>query len=83
MPENAVYVGRPSKWGNIFHVGEIGVPDAQTATDLYEHELLTRGGSWQDKRFDLHELRGKDVCDWCALEQPCHGDVLLRLANQE
>ena len=50
MPPNTVYVGRPSKWGNIFHVGDIGVPDAQTATDLYEHELLTRGGSWQDKR---------------------------------
>jgi hypothetical protein len=28
----------------------------------------------------LHELRGKDLVCWCA-PKPCHGDVLLRLAN--
>jgi Domain of unknown function (DUF4326) len=28
------------------------------------------------------ELRGCNVADWCALSQPCHGDVLLRIANE-
>jgi hypothetical protein len=27
------------------------------------------------------ELRGRDLACWCPLDQPCHGDVLLELAN--
>ena len=27
------------------------------------------------------ELAGRDLCCWCPLDQPCHGDVLLELAN--
>ena len=30
---------------------------------------------------DLEELRGKDLMCWCPLDQPCHADVLLELAN--
>lgn len=26
-------------------------------------------------------LRGKDLCCWCPLGQPCHVDILLELAN--
>jgi hypothetical protein len=26
-------------------------------------------------------LRGLDLACWCPLDQPCHGDVLLELAN--
>jgi hypothetical protein len=29
------------------------------------------------------DLVGKDVACWCALDQACHGDPLLRLANPE
>lgn len=29
----------------------------------------------------LDELRGKDLACWCPLDQPCHADVLLELAN--
>ena len=28
------------------------------------------------------DLRGKDLCCWCPLDQPCHADVLLEVANQ-
>jgi hypothetical protein len=27
------------------------------------------------------ELRGKDLACWCRLDQPCHADVLIELAN--
>ena len=27
------------------------------------------------------ELAGKDLMCWCPLDQPCHADVLLELAN--
>ena len=26
-------------------------------------------------------LRGKDLACWCSLDQPCHADVLLEIAN--
>lgn len=29
----------------------------------------------------VEELRGKNLACWCALDKPCHGDVLLELAN--
>jgi hypothetical protein len=29
----------------------------------------------------LPELRGKNLACWCALDQPCHVDFLLELAN--
>ena len=29
----------------------------------------------------IHNLRGKNLACWCALDQPCHADVLLELAN--
>lgn len=32
---------------------------------------------------DVHELAGHDLACWCQLDQPCHADVLLRLANKE
>lgn len=32
---------------------------------------------WQD------QLRGHDLACWCPLDQPCHADVLLEIANQE
>jgi len=29
----------------------------------------------------LPSLRGKNLACWCPLDQPCHADVLLELAN--
>jgi len=28
------------------------------------------------------ELRGKDLACWCPLDQPCHADILLEVANR-
>lgn len=30
----------------------------------------------------LPRLRGKNLACWCALDKPCHADVLLELANR-
>lgn len=30
----------------------------------------------------VRELRGKNLACWCPLDQPCHADVLLALANR-
>lgn len=91
MPEGAVYVGRPTKWGNPYRVGTramlsplhnaqpITVRDARHAVHLYRRWL--RGARVRIE--DLGpELRGKDLACWCPLGQPCHADVLLEWANR-
>ena len=38
----------------------------------------------RQKRFKgdpLAQLRGKNLACWCPLDQPCHADVLLEIAN--
>lgn len=86
MPDGAVYVGRPTKWGNPYVVGSIHlsigddgitgytVDDANRSVALYEEDGL---GYVED----IEELRGKDLACWCPLDQPCHADVLLEWAN--
>ena len=38
---------------------------------------------WSDrfKKLDLNELKGKNLACFCALNNPCHADVLLEKAN--
>lgn len=37
--------------------------------------------NWYDRSEIQEELRGKNLACWCPLDQPCHADVLLELAN--
>ncbi len=89
MPEGAVYVGRESRWGNPFRWespstiaalerGEIAraaiVESRADAVRMFRHCFLLFEAN-------LAELRGKDLACWCALDQPCHADVLLEWAN--
>lgn len=38
---------------------------------------------WREAvRFRFHLLRGKDLACWCALDRPCHADILLEIANR-
>ncbi len=75
MPDNAVYVGRPTKWGNPFGLA-----------DTFRWWLLTprpRGDVERDAILDdIERLRGRNLACWCPLDRPCHADVLLELANQ-
>lgn len=82
MPEGAVYVGRPTKWGNPFGAGHsrMNASDRRDAVDLFRGwvvGLLSNGTG-----YPLGALRGKDLACWCPLDQPCHADVLLELANR-
>lgn len=114
-PDHVIYVGRPTRWGNPYVVGEgqvkwtgiivgpgVGFYDpadqriadvplrdgltAVEAVELYRIDLL---GSLNDhhRHFDglrdaLEELRGHDLACWCSLDEPCHADVLIELANR-
>lgn len=107
MPEGAVYVGRPTQFGNPFsHLARF----SSVADSLIAFRMLC-DGIWEPVKLshvgdgpfhiacqDFAEysaqtfvdgyksaaqlyLRGKDLCCWCPLDQPCHADVLLEIAN--
>lgn len=81
MPEGAVYVGRPTKWGNPYTVDEHTSP--VYAVNLYREFWENEIDICPDNQMDIDELRGKDLACWCPLDQPCHADVLLELANKD
>lgn len=78
---DAVIVARPSKWGNPFKVGQLGVPDRAAAAAAFDLHFRQIGAPFPDG-CDITELRGKDLACWCPLDQPCHADVLLKIANE-
>lgn len=74
LPENAVYVGRPTKWGNPFKYPQCSDPVAAFRKYLADNPKLTAAAK--------RELRGKDLACWCDEYAVCHGDVLLEVANE-
>lgn len=95
MPEGAVYVGRGCgmPWGNPWRVEsaeEAGYKDPQTMVVYAFRKWLEGDPDWQRPAPDMQRdfilanlgsLRGKDLACWCRLDQACHADVLLELAN--
>jgi hypothetical protein len=73
-PED-VYIGRPSKWGNPYPV--TADCSRELAIAKYE-EYLNENPFLKDVA--RRELKGKNLVCFCA-PQPCHGDVLLKIAN--
>lgn len=81
-----VYVGRPTAWGNLWKVGahsnHYGRAIATRA------EAVERHATMLNERPDLRaiireQLRGKNLVCFCPLDEPCHADTLLRMANEE
>lgn len=90
-PEGAIYVGRGTKWGNPWRMD-----DFQSAADVarcYRQAIKSgRNGVWDNPDHErwtslpsTEEIRaalaGHDLMCWCPLDQPCHADILLEIAN--
>ncbi|WP_404474785.1 DUF4326 domain-containing protein [Microbacterium aerolatum] len=97
-PENTIVVARPSKWGNPWRVGRsplsghlLGCHDSMRSAREHVVELFEMHigplGLYEYDADTLARLRtelaGKNLACWCPLDQPCHADVLLELANGE
>lgn len=86
MPEGAVYVGRPTRWGNPLQAGEVLTSESGYAVTLSPAQVVAWYRHWIFSTFRLETflapLRGHDLACWCSLDQPCHADVLLELANR-
>jgi len=87
MPDNAIYVGRPTKWGNPW--SENNNPLYWMSAEPSWREQVVAAYEWglgfmSDGDFEkfIEPLRGKDLACWCPLDQPCHADVLLEMANE-
>lgn len=89
MPATAIYVGRPSLWGNPWTMDDARV--ALTTASDYDRAAWCVGQFMTaldlgDPRVEgilerIDRLRGCDLACWCPLHMPCHADVLLTKAN--
>lgn len=88
MPEGAVYVGRPTKWGNPF-ISALAFKRWLETGDYHYFDLLTPRphlDELNERRSAIlsaaNELRGKLLACWCGFGCECHADVLAEMANQ-
>ena len=67
--------GKKGKWGNPFTIGKDG----------NREEVIKKYKTWlmeSDLVNDVRELKGKVLGCWCS-PQACHGDILIKLANEK
>lgn len=83
LPAEALYVGRPTKWGNPFRIGQDYQGRILTRKDAVEafEDWLLYSDEGQKLLEDIGELTGHDLVCWCA-PFPCHADILMREANK-
>lgn len=91
MPEGAIYVGRPTEWGNPWKVGDHLIVEwpLHTAERTARELVITLALSVAlyaeafapNAAEAIAELGGRDLACWCRLDRPCHADVLLQMAN--
>lgn len=76
-PVDAVYIGRPSKWGNPFLLNVDG--DRTEIVKKHKAWVLSQPALIEDIK---RELKGKDLVCFCVPKK-CHGKILLEIANEE
>ena len=83
LPEGAVSVARPHRYGNPYIIGtptNTGNITRDQAVSMFREALLE--GRLQFTVADVkRELRGRSLACWCPLDAACHVDVLLDVAN--
>jgi hypothetical protein len=84
LPPGTLKVDRTTHWGNPFTEAECG----SVAEAVARHAAWMRGEvEAPDRRAPptaaaiRAALGGHNLACWCALEGPCHANLLLRLAN--
>ena len=92
LPENTVCVTRGTKFGNPFKVGDPLIPTNKEAVSLYKNWLNLQQVYYNimaDKYFEppteadiVKALRGKNLACYCGLDEFCHADILLKIANE-
>jgi hypothetical protein len=85
VPTGAVYVGRPTRYGNPHPATGKTCKVCGVAHDLTEAIAAYRADldQWTPQRHAQarRDLAGRNLACWCPLGQPCHADLLLELVN--
>ena len=74
VPKNAVYVGRPTKYGNPFPSGKNRT--RSESVQMFREFAEKKPAEW------FEELKDKDLICWCAPLE-CHADVLIELTAEK
>jgi hypothetical protein len=85
MPANAVKVDRTTRWGNPFTIAECGSVAVAVASHgrWMRGEIPAPGGAAPPSHEAIRAaLGGRDLACWCALNGPCHAELLLAIANK-
>lgn len=97
LPPNTVCVDRSTRFGNPFRVtydrvNRWCVVTTEKRWYCSSERVARRFSVWKFRRWasnpnstvrhHMDELRGKNVACFCRLDRPCHGDVLLEIANR-
>lgn len=78
IPPGAVYVGRPTIFGNPFALANYS-GDREKVIALYREWIMLPAQS--DLRLEMRiMLRDKDLVCWCH-PLPCHAKMILEIAN--
>ena len=80
-------VGKGNEWYvyNTFTkhlIGDAQPKKAALERALYYYEDRYLNDSSKNLMSQIGELAGKDLACWCKLNEPCHADILIRLANK-
>lgn len=77
IPKDAIYIGRPSIYGNPYVIGVDGIRNE--VIDKHEEDL-----QYNPRLVNIikRELYNKDLVCFCK-PQKCHGDTLLKVANTD
>lgn len=81
LPPNTINVARPTQYGNPHRIGWCALCGAEHTREEAIAEFEAEIRDLPTEHFA--PLRGKDLACWCAPGDPCHADVLLRVANAE
>lgn len=84
LPPHTKCVTRPTKWGNRFDWQQYG-----RAVAVRDFNAMVNGelpiaehlAPYPTKEEIVRELGGWNLACYCPLDQPCHADVLLEIAN--
>ena len=89
------YCGRPGIYGNPFKVGDYVDSDwFNEFTPCDKFEFFTRAKildaencvylfyKYQLQKIDVSKLTGFNLSCWCKITEPCHVNILLKIANK-
>lgn len=77
LPPGTVVVTRGTRFGNRNRIGESGIADAAAAVEAFRADVAADPALITAIRV----LRGRCIACWCGPDGPCHGDVILQIAN--